>query len=481
MPFSPKDAVDAAWNIINGPRTFERTRLDNIKSALKTNVADITVEIPQKAPDVMRKLAGKARTNVLPLVLDVFSQSLQVDGYRSGKNPAADAPPWEIWQANGLTARQVGVHRTALAYGASYVTVLPGTLEGKPRAVLRGSSPRRMTAVYEDPVNDDYPMMALHVDGPMVRLYDETSVYYIGIEKIPPRSGLVPDWWYTETPLTGYKFIERRDHNLGVCPVIRFRDRMLLDGEEVFGIVEPLISIQQRIDETMFGLLVAQYFAAFKQRYVIGWIPKDESEKLRASAAEFWAFKDDTVKVGEFTETDLTRYLDSKDSAIGDMAAIAQIPAQALGSAKVHNISAEALAALQDGKDRRSDEFATSLGDSWKRVLQLAAFAEGDEESAKDTTAQVHWQDVTARSLAQTTDALGKMAQMLQIPPRALWGRIPGVTQTDVEQWIQMAKESDALGNLTALLNQQGELPAGQPPVTQTQTGLNGFIQPGQA
>jgi hypothetical protein len=70
MPFNPQDAVDAAWNIINGPRTFERARLDNIKAALRPNVADPTVEIPLKAPPIMRKLAIKARTNVLPLVLD---------------------------------------------------------------------------------------------------------------------------------------------------------------------------------------------------------------------------------------------------------------------------------------------------------------------------------------------------------------------------------------------------------------------------
>jgi hypothetical protein len=477
MPFSPKDAVDAAWNIINGPRTYERPRLDNIRYALRSNAADPTVEIPRKAPDIMRKLAVKSRTNVLPLVLDVFSQVMRVDGYRSASNPDTDAPPWQTWQANRLMSRQVGVHRSALAYGASYVIVTPGA----PRPKLQGVSPRRLTAVYEDPVNDDYPMMALYVDGPMVRLYDETSVYYIGIEKIAPRSGLVPDWWYTETPLSGYQFIERRDHNLGVCPVVRFRDRMLLDGEEVFGIIEPLLSMQQRIDETVFGLLTAQYFAAFKQRYIVGWIPQNESEALRASSAEFWAFKDDTVKVGELTETDLTRYLDSKDSAIGDLAAVAQIPAQALGSQKVHNISAEALAALQDGKDRKTDEITDSFGESWKQVLQLSAHAEGDIENATDDTAQVHWQDGTARSLAQTVDALGKMAALLDVPKQALWGRIPGVNQTDVQEWKEIAQQGDALGNLTALLNAQSSdpLPQGEPPTTSLQPGLDGFT-PGQ-
>jgi hypothetical protein len=52
-----------------------------------------------------------------------------------------------------------------------------------------------------------------------------------------------------------------------------------------------------------------------------------------------------------------------------------------------------------------------------------------------DFTGADHWQDTTARSLAQSVDALGKLAQMLEVPKRALWGRIPGVTQTDVQEW----------------------------------------------
>jgi hypothetical protein len=88
---------------------------------------------------------------------------------------------------------------------------------------------------------------------------------------------------------------------MGVCPVVRFRDRMLLEGDEQFGIIEPLIDIQRRIDETTFGLMVAQYFAAFKQRYIIGWTPEDETERLKANASEYWSFKDDTSRSASST------------------------------------------------------------------------------------------------------------------------------------------------------------------------------------
>lgn len=455
---NPKDAVQAAANILNTARVYEQPRLVRIHNAITP--LGPTVEMPDKAPQVMQNLAVKAGTNYLPLVLDVFAQGMRVDGYRSADDPENDAPPWETWQANRLRSRQVGVHRAALAYGASYVIVTPGQMTGitgdvTSRAKIQGSSPRRCTAVYEDPVNDDYPMLALYVDGPMLRLYDEEAVYFIGVESVPPRSGLV-DWYIQQIPYS-FRFIEARVHGLGVCPVIRFRDRMLLDGEEVFGIVEPLLSIQQRIDETVFGLLTAQYFAAFKQRYVIGWIPKSEEEKLKASASQLWTFADDSVKIGEFTETDLTRYLNAKDAAKLDMAAIAQVPISRLGLGTTHNLAAEAIAAMDAGKDQKTDEITDSFGESWKQVLQLAAAAEGDMTCANDVTAQVHWQDSTARSLAQTVDALGKLAQMLDVPKQALWGRVPGVTQTDVEEWENMVKEGDAMGNLTTLLAQQAQ------------------------
>jgi hypothetical protein len=69
-----------------------------------------------------------------------------------------------------------------------------------------------------------------------------------------------------------------------------------------------------------------------------------------------------------------------------------------------------------------------------------------------DTSAQVIWRDTEARSLASTVDALGKLVTMLGVPPQALWERIPGVTQQDVERWKGEAIVNDPLGQLAALM-----------------------------
>lgn len=47
------------------------------------------------------------------------------------------------------------------------------------------------------------------------------------------------------------------------------------------------------------------------------------------------------------------------------------------------------------------------------------------------------------------------MSTMLGIPPQALWERIPGVTDDDLERWKTLAAEGDALTSLTATLERQ--------------------------
>jgi hypothetical protein len=94
------------------------------------------------------------------------------------------------------------------------------------------------------------------------------------------------------------------------------------------------------------------------------------------------------------------------------------------------------LAAAEAGQRRKIAQRETTFGESWEMVFGLAATAMDDKVT---DGAQVRWRDTEARALASTVDALGKMAQMLNIPPQMLWERIPGWTQQDVERAKAMA------------------------------------------
>jgi hypothetical protein len=407
---------------------------------------------PKSAHTEYNRLADRRISNYLPLVVDTIAQDLYVEGYRLPDDPN-NAGPWRQWQLNNMDSRQLGLHRASVAFGVSFTIVLPGA---PGTSVIRCKSPRQLTVVYEDTTDDEWPIWAGQAgsytrgSGKVLtyKLYDDTAVYTL------------------ETEPDSDKYILRdvRVHGLGVTPVSRYLNRNDLSGQALSAI-EPLFPIQDRINETTFGLLMAQNYASFRQRWVTGLdIPvdpktKEPIEPFQAAVDRVWHTDDPNAKFGEFGQTDLSGYLASREASIRDMAAIAQIPPQSL-SVPISNLSAEALALIQSGHDRSILEHKSLFGESHKATLRLAALASGDAVSADETEGRVIWRDTQATSFAAMVDGLGKLGTMLNVPVQALWERIPGVTTTDVEEWRRMAEEADVMGRLDATLNRQAaELP----------------------
>lgn len=421
----------------------DRRRLDTIHLYLKGEQPNPALP-PTGVPEDVKRLARMSRVNILELVVSSVAQALYVDGYRAAR-AADDAPAWSIWQRNRMDARQAGVHRAALSYGASYVTVLPG--DNGP--IIKGHSPRRLVALYGD--DDDWPRSALEIQpaetGYYLRLFDETTVYGFEASKAKGISDLL-------TSNVALEHVSTDGHGAPNVPIVRFRNKIDLD-DDLEGEVEQLLPIQDQIDHTTFDLLVAQQYAAFRQRWIIGWTATTEDERLKAGASRLWTWEDspDDVKVGEFEQTDLNGYLDSREASIRHAASLSQTPAHELLGSLV-NLSAEALVAAEASQRRKVTERQVSFGESWEQVLRLAQTIDRSGAEADDT-AQVRWRDTESRALAQTVDALGKMATMLGIPPQELWERLPGVSQQDVERWRQTFEQGGALGELTRMLDRQ--------------------------
>lgn len=465
-------ALDLALEIWNGPRRVEMPRLDRIDAAMRVpepfdrglaaRVGGSTrymgdfatsVSIPDDAPPVVFELARKSQTNYLQLLVRVFRQSLRVEGYLT--SAPAEENPWRWWQANRLDARQVGLHDTALKYGGSYLRVLPGD-EG-PSA--RAFSPRNMTAVYADPEFDEWPLFSLHVEGSHLVLTDEECEYRFGIEDASTAAArTVRPAMSASLGTRQLTFIESRVHDVGFCPAVRYRDECLVAGEEQYGIVEPLLVIQERIDETNFGQLVAQYFGAFKQRAVLGWVPESEAEELKAGASRIWYLDVDKneVDIKELSETDLTRYIDSGKSARKDFAAIAQIPAGDMGVDSISNISDATLAGLDKSKNERAGEIALSLGESHEQALRLMARLAGDEAAATDWNSEVRWAEREARTWAGQIDGLVKLVQSQILAQDTAVTMVPGLTEQQVEMARADARKARAAATVASLRGQGG-------------------------
>ncbi|WP_431980785.1 phage portal protein [Streptomyces qinglanensis] len=407
---------------------------------------------PRTASEEYKLLAKRAVSNWLPLLVKTPSQAMAVDGYRRSTDGAdvpglsEDAPAeWRVWQDQRMDSRQTPVHRAALTYGQSFVTVLPDAA-GPARPVIRGVSPRLLYASYEDPAADALPLWALQVetvpDGEGVEarawLYDSTHVHdlMVGGKRGP-------------------QLLASRPHGFTVCPVVRFAPDIDLEGR-VTGVVEPMIPIQDRVNQTVFDLLVAQTFGSFKVRTISGMAPEFRRDPetgeilydaqgrpqvipIQADASRFLVAPDADTKFSQLDETPLAGFLDAIELATKHLAALSQTPPHYLLGSMV-NLSAEALAAAEAALSRAVDEYKHAMGESWELVLFLCATVVGVEP---DPRAEVLWKDAESRSLSQTVDALGKAVQMLQVPPRAMWSRIPGVTARDVEEWAQIQEADD--------------------------------------
>ena len=179
--------------------------------------------------------------------------------------------------------------------------------------------------------------------------------------------------------------------------------------------------------------------------------PDDDDEarhlRMQLKVEDLLVAEDPDTKFGSLPATPLAPFIDAKDGDIRDLAAVTQTPPHHL-LGQMANLSAEALAAAEASLNRKIIERKASFGESHESLLRLSARIVGDEEGWLDTSAQIHWRDMESRSLAQAADALGKLAQMLNVPYELLWEQIPGWSQTDVERARHLVEEEDGIQRL---------------------------------
>lgn len=429
--------------------------------------------MPQMADDEYRLIAQRSVSNWMPLLVGTPAQALYVDGFRGApaatpETPVGVKPPsveWDHWQRSRLDARQGAIYRGALTYGHAFA-LTEKMRSGKVQT--KGLSALRTAALFEDPANDDTPYAALTVtkwplkeERGKARLFDGRFEYAVTFTSLDD--------------LTKTQVSAGVRHGATECPVTRFAASVDLDGRTV-GVIEPMIALQNRINQTVFDLLIAQTYGSFKVRYATGMAPPmkmkpiyqqnadgsyamdpmtgrrivvDQEPELdgngnpqpaaiNVNAKRFLFAEDPDTNYGSLDETPLGGYIESIGMSIQHLAAISQTPPHHL-LGQIANLSAEALLAAETALSRKIEEFRHAFGEAWERVFRLAGEMSGNPASAEDWHGEVVWRDMEQRSLAQAADALGKLKEQLGIPARGLWDRVPHVTQSEIERWEELA------------------------------------------
>ena len=420
------------------------------------------------------ELEERSYTPWLGLVVTAVAQALYVEGHRPKKG-REDSKVWKkLWQPNGMDARQIPIHRAAIGHGESYAKLIRGRnmLTQEETVAIRGSSMLRMACFWQDAALDEYPMWAFEADQEIVNgnqgwrvwITDENTTHEMVTSD--PRGE------------KDFTYIEPVRHDTGVPPVVRFSNNPDLDGNSASDIV-PFIPLASRIDQDTFDRLIVQRFGAWKVRYIAGMAKPGTEEQARLQALalrveDLLVSTDSQTKFGTLDETPLDGFIKSRDADIRDLAAVTQTPPHHLLGMSP-NVSADALAETQSGLMRKVDERKHLFGESWERVLRLGAHMSGMEKEASDFESQMLWKDTESRSLAQSADALGKLAQMLGVPYELLWERIPGWTTKDTEDAKEILQSQRAEAMLMQELGlgandataAQGGNPDNTPPSTE--------------
>ena len=120
---------------------------------------------------------------------------------------------------------------------------------------------------------------------------------------------------------------------------------------------------------------------------------------------------------------------------------MAGLPPHYFGWSDANPASADAIRSAETRLVKRAERRQRSFGEAWEEVMRLGYIVTRGQLPDGAVMLETVWRDPATPTVAQTADALTKLAVGLQIPPRALWGRVPNVSTTEVQRWHDIAEE----------------------------------------
>lgn len=475
--YTPQEAFEKCLGIIrNDAQIIER--LDDYLMGHHD-----PVYIPDNADAEFSMIAKRAPLNMIPLVVNSVTQVCYVEGIRHASTEAkndAEADDGELdaemksWQRNRMDAKQMPITRALATHGITYVLTTKSPKNDK-HAVYSAFTAAQAAALFDDPVNDHDPTWGLVIKSGSV---NGVKIAWLFNEE---------NWWRVTPGSNGMNFQAKGKHGMSACPLSRGVLHMDLHGN-VVGLVEPCIQPQNAINQTSFDVLTTQSYGSFKVRTATGmampikrWsraeidfaypVPPEGADPalteryenrpavgdpildangqeqplpVSISQKRFLTAEDPDTKFGTLPETNVEPILKALADRVKYLAAVSQTPPTYF-MGELANLSAEALQAAEVAKTRRDGEVKMALAEMYERALSLGMEIEGHITAAGDEGLEVKWADTDPRSLAAVADALGKMAEMLDVPPIALWEEIPDMTPGKLLRWKALKKEWDAM------------------------------------
>lgn len=436
---------------------------------------------PEGVNQEYEALREQSLANWIKLALLAPVQRLRVDGFRTGRDKAADKTAWtEVWQPNKGDLIQRQVYINMMIHDLGIMSVWPNATAPQ-SPLIRVESGKRVHLEL-DPEDPSRVLWAVKVFS--LRARDASPLWTPSPLQTSEEVGFVYDegefYRYSRPNGTGSWAFDRTGMNpLGEVPFVPYS----LNADEDGGLhpsIEPLMPQQDAINTVRFNTLLAMQFSAFRQRVFTGYDPvvKDAQGKPvwrknadgsllldaqgqptpvlaspgRIGVDRALVFPGKDTKVFDLPESNLANYISVLDALLSQFFATGQVPPQYLLT-RMANLSGDALAGAESTLQSLVSDLQTAAGESHEQVMRLANKARG--EDSDDLASEVIWADAEARSFAQTIDAIVKLIST-GFPRRSAYEMIPGATITKVDEWVVQMEAERADPLMDALLRDAG-------------------------
>lgn len=449
----------------------------------------LTKSHEEKLRNEFRELLQDSRANFMELVIDAVQERLRVEGFRlsASSDQQTDKASWDIWQANDMDSESPTAFLESLIKGVAYLSVWPNpdderyptiAVEDPTQTIvgyMPGSNFRKRAAALKV-WNDDWTgLMRANVylpDGihkfqakPDPASNAQTLQSRIIARIVDNQQGPGPRW----LPLDdGDDFVPNPLASRGIVPIVPLRNkgRLLVEGVSE---ITSVYRIQNSINGLLSLLAFAAYFAAHRQRWMVGGkIMQDEKgqdmEPFDVAVDRLWHDENPEVKFGEFGQTDLTGYIKAIEQKVLHIAVITRTPRHYLFQ-EGQSPSGDAIESAESGLVKKVEQKQEPFGAGLEEAMRIARMYAGEQDAPIDS--EIVWGDPQTETIGSLTDGVIKQFAAGLIPWGAALEKL-GYTPQQIMRFQAQRMQDRLLGDLFNPPEQQPQEPgqAEPPPVT---------------
>lgn len=332
-------------------------------------------------------------------VVDVLAPRIRLRAFYLPGEDAVDEELQRVWSANNLESESALVHKDALIYGRSFVSVGSPVRDGAPPAI-RVESPREISAKVNPRTQEiEAAIRLIKEDG-----VDRYATLYL------PKATV-----WLEHGSSGWVQLERDDHDLGRVPVVMFLNRRRpgrWTGVSEMADVADLSDIASR---TLMDMQVAMESEVRNQKYALGVKREDFVDKegnqidsWTAGSNPVWMSGNADVKLGVLPGAGLASYHSTVEMLAKQASSATGFPLRYFGLSTSNPPSGDSLRADESGIITRAESIMRDFDAPWGWVAALAHRISSGEWVDGSGVA-VEWFDAATPTKSAVADSVMKL------------------------------------------------------------------------